>query len=152
YGSQNVGDVEVFYREAGRVGAPVILLLHGFPTASHMFRELIPNLSAHFHLIAPDLPGFGQTKAPPRGDFSYTFDALADVVGGFVGAVGLERFAVYIFAYGAPVGLRLAMKHPERISAISAQSGNACSDGFSDEWGAWEAYWRAPSATNREAC
>jgi pimeloyl-ACP methyl ester carboxylesterase len=152
YRRQNVGDVELFYREAGRVGAPVILLLHGFPTASHMFRELIPDLSEHFHLIAPDLPGFGQTKAPPRGDFPYTFDALADVVDGFVDAIGLERFSLYIFDYGAPVGLRLAMKHPERITAIISQNGNAYAEGFSDEWGPWEAYWREPSATNREAC
>ncbi|MCM8732512.1 alpha/beta fold hydrolase [Hephaestia sp. GCM10023244] len=152
YHRQQVGDVEVFYREAGRVGAPVILLLHGFPTASHMFRELLPDLSAHFHLIAPDLPGFGQTKAPPRGDFPYTFDALAEVIDGFVDAIGLERFALYIFDYGAPVGLRLAMNHPERITAIISQNGNAYTDGFSDEWGDWQAYWREPTAENREAC
>jgi pimeloyl-ACP methyl ester carboxylesterase len=152
YHTQKVGNVEVFYREAGRPGAPVLLLLHGFPTASHMFRDLIPHLSADFHLIAPDLPGFGQTKAPPRGRFPYTFDALADVIEGFVDAIGLERFALYIFDYGAPVGLRLAMKYPDRITAIISQNGNAYLDGFSDEWGPWEAYWRDPSATNREAC
>jgi len=152
YGRKKVGDVELFYREAGRVGAPVILLLHGFPTASHMFRELLADLSEHFHLIAPDLPGFGQTKTPPRGTFTYSFDSLAEIISGFVDGVGLERFALYIFDYGAPVGLRLAMKHPERISAIISQNGNAYSEGFSDEWGPWEAYWREPSATNREAC
>ena len=152
YRRQKVGDVDLFYREAGPVDAPVILLLHGFPTASHMFRDLIPQLADRFRVIAPDLPGFGQTKAPPRGTFAYTFDALATVVGGFVEALGLTRYALYIFDYGAPVGLRLAMRHPERVSAIVSQNGNAYVEGFSDQWGPWEAYWRDPSASNREAC
>lgn len=152
YGFQTVGDVEVFYREAGPRDAPVLLLLHGFPSASHMFRDLIPLLSNRFRLIAPDLPGFGQTKAPPRGAFDYTFDNLSDVIEGFTAAMSLERYAIYIFDYGAPVGLRLAMRHPEKISAIISQNGNAYEDGFSDEWGPWETYWREPSAANREAC
>ena len=152
YGFQQVGDVDVFYREAGPSDAPVILLLHGFPTASHMFRDLIPLLSDRFRLIAPDLPGFGQTKAPPRGRFGYTFDRLANVIEGFTDAMSLDRYALYIFDYGAPVGLRLAMGHPERVSAIISQNGNAYVEGFSDEWGPWEAYWREPSAANREAC
>lgn len=152
YGYQPVGDVEVFYREAGPVDAPVILLLHGFPTASHMFRDLIPLLADRFRVIAPDLPGFGQTKAPPRGAFDYTFDRLADVIEGFTEAMSLDRYALYIFDYGAPVGLRLAMRHPERVSAIITQNGNAYEEGFSDEWGPWQAYWRDPSAANREAC
>lgn len=152
YGFQSVGDVEVFYREAGPRDAPVLLLLHGFPTASHMFRDLIPLLSDRFRLIAPDLPGFGKTKAPPRGTFDYTFDNLADVIDGFTEAMSLERYALYIFDYGAPIGLRLAMRHPEKMSAIISQNGNAYVDGFSDEWGPWEAYWREPSAANREAC
>ena len=152
YGFQTVGDVEVFYREAGPTNAPVILLLHGFPTASHMFRDLIPQLSDRYRLIAPDLPGFGQTKAPPRGTFDYTFDHLADVIEGFTEALSLDRYALYIFDYGAPVGLRLALRHPERVSAIVSQNGNAYLDGFSDEWGPWQAYWREPSAANREAC
>ena len=152
YGFQTVGDVEVFYREAGPTNAPVILLLHGFPTASHMFRDLIPRLSDRYRLIAPDLPGFGQTKAPPRGTFDYTFDHLADVIEGFTEALSLDRYALYIFDYGAPVGLRLALRHPERVSAIVSQNGNAYLDGFSDEWGPWQAYWREPSAANREAC
>lgn len=152
YRTQPVGDVDVFYREAGPADAPVILLLHGFPSASHMFRDLIPQLADRYRVIAPDLPGFGQTKAPPRGDFTYSFDALADVIEGFVDAIGLERFALYIFDYGAPTGLRLAMKHPERIRAIITQNGNAYEEGFSDQWGPWEAYWREPSAANREAC
>lgn len=152
YRRQQVGDVEVFYREAGAPDAPVILLLHGFPSASHMFRDLIPELADQYRLIAPDLPGFGQTVAPPRGAFTYSFDALAEVVGGFVDALGLDRYALYIFDYGAPVGLRLAMRHPDRVAAIISQNGNAYVEGFSGEWGAWEAYWRDPSDANREAC
>ncbi|MBE0563538.1 MAG: alpha/beta hydrolase [Ochrobactrum anthropi] len=152
YKSRQVGDVNVFYREAGPVDAPVILLLHGFPTASHMFRDLIPRLADRYRLIAPDLPGFGQTKAPPRGTFDYSFDRLADVIEGFTEALSLDRYALYIFDYGAPVGLRLATRHPERVSAIISQNGNAYVDGFSDQWGPWEAYWRDASDANREAC
>lgn len=149
---RQVGPVEVFYREAGPADAPVLLLLHGFPSASHMFRNLIPLLADRYRVVAPDLPGFGQTKAPARGDFRYTFDNLADVVGGFVEALGLRRYAMYIFDYGAPVGLRLAMRHPERVTAIVSQNGNAYEEGFSDGWGDWQAYWRDPSPANREKC
>jgi pimeloyl-ACP methyl ester carboxylesterase len=152
YRKQQVRDVNVFYREAGPVDAPVILLLHGFPTSSHMFRNLIPQLADRFRVIAPDLPGFGQTKAPQRGRFMYTFDALADVLAGFVDAIGLSRYALYVFDYGAPTGFRLAMGHPERVTAIISQNGNAYLDGFSDQWGPWEAYWRDPTDANREAC
>jgi pimeloyl-ACP methyl ester carboxylesterase len=152
YRTVEVDGVQVFYREAGSRSNPTLLLLHGFPSASHMFRDLIPLLADRFHLVAPDLPGFGQTKAPPRGAFDYTFDRLAEVIEGFTRAVGLERYALYIFDYGAPVGLRLAMRHPERVSAIVSQNGNAYLDGFSDQWGTWQAYWREPSAANREAC
>ena len=152
YRTQKLGDVEVFYREAGPADAPVILLLHGFPSASHMFRDLIPALADGYRVIAPDLPGFGQTKAPARGEFNYSFDALAEVVEGFVEVIGLQRYALYIFDYGAPVGLRLAMRHPERVTAIISQNGNAYLEGFSDQWGAWQAYWRDPSDANREAC
>jgi len=152
YSTQKVQDVDVFYREAGPVGAPVVLLLHGFPTASHMFRDLIPELSERYHVIAPDLPGFGQTKAPPRGTFDYSFDALANVIGDFVDALGLTRYALYIFDYGAPVGLRVAMRHPERVSAIVSQNGNAYVEGFSDQWGPWQTYWRDPNGLNRDAC
>lgn len=152
YRTQKVGEVEMFYREAGPADAPAMLLLHGFPSASHMFRDLIPLLADRYRVIAPDLPGFGQTKAPRRGAFTYSFDALADVLGGFVDALGLTAYALYIFDYGAPVGLRLAIRHPERVTAIISQNGNAYLDGFSDEWGAWQAYWREPSDANREAC
>lgn len=152
YRSQQVGDVDVFYREAGPADAPVILLLHGFPTASHMFRDLIPLLADRYRLVAPDLPGFGQTKAPARGTFDYTFDRLAQVIEGFTEALSLNRYTLYIFDHGAPVGLRLAMRHPDRVSAIISQNGNAYTDGFSDQWGPWEAYWRDGSDANREAC
>src|SRR5690242_7220138 len=112
YATRQVGDVEVFYREAGPKDAPVVLLLHGFPTASHMFRDLIPLLAGRYRAIAPDLPGFGNTKAPPRGGFTYTFDNLAHVVTGFIESLGLECYALYAFDYGAPTGFRVALAHP----------------------------------------
>lgn len=152
YKTQKVQDVEVFYREAGSKEAPVLLLLHGFPSSSHMFRDLIPLLADRYRVIAPDLPGFGRTISPQRGDFAYTFDNLADVIIGFTEALGLSRYALYVFDYGAPVGFRMATANPERLTAIISQNGNAYIDGFSDEWTAWEAYWRDPSAQNREAC
>lgn len=152
YGFIQVDNVEVFYREAGPSDAPVILLLHGFPTASHMFRDLIPLLADRFRLIAPDLPGFGQTKSPPRGEFEYTFDHLAEVIEGFTVAMSLHQYAMYVFDYGAPVGYRIAMRNSDRIWAIISQNGNAYVEGFSDQWGPWETYWRDPSASNREAC
>ncbi|GGE05988.1 hydrolase [Aureimonas endophytica] len=152
YRTVAVDGVEVFYREAGRRSQPTLLLLHGFPTSSHMFRDLIPLLADRYHLVAPDLPGFGQTKAPPRGVFDYTFDRLADVIEGFTEALSLDRYALYVFDYGAPVGLRLATRHPERVSAIVSQNGNAYLEGFSDQWGPWEAYWQEPSEANRDAC
>jgi pimeloyl-ACP methyl ester carboxylesterase len=152
YQTIQVGDVEVFYREAGPADAPVILLLHGFPTSSHMFRDLIPELSRTYRVIAPDLPGFGNTIAPPRGRFDYTFDNLAKVVDGFTEALHLSRYALYIFDYGAPTGLRLAMAHPERITAIVSQNGNAYIEGLSDFWAPWQTYWREPTPEHREAC
>ena len=152
YATQTVGDVEVFYREAGPADAPVVVLLHGFPTAGHMFRDLIPILAGRYRVIAPDLPGFGNTKAPPRGTFDYTFDNLARVIDGFIEAIGLQRYALYIFDYGAPTGLRIAMAHPERVTAIVSQNGNAYLDGFSDGWGPWQTYWREPTPAHREAC
>ncbi|MBY5393278.1 alpha/beta hydrolase (plasmid) [Rhizobium johnstonii] len=152
YKTQQVGDVNVFYREAGPRTAPVLLLLHGFPSSSHMFRDLIPQLADRYRVIAPDLPGFGYTQAPERGVFDYTFDNLANVIDGFTQALSLDRYALYVFDYGAPTGYRLAAAHPERVTAIISQNGNAYLDGFSDEWGAWEAYWRNPSPENREAC
>ena len=152
YKHQPVVDANVFYREAGPADAPVILLLHGFPSASHMFRDLIPLLADRFRVIAPDLPGFGNTQAPPRGEFAYTFDNLAAVIDGFVEALGLSRFAMYVFDYGAPVGFRVAMAHPERITAIISQNGNAYLEGLSDGWKPWQDYWRDPTPAHREAC
>lgn len=152
YRKQAVGNVEVFYREAGPRNGPVLLLLHGFPTSSHMFRDLIPLLADRYRVIAPDLPGFGYTKTPGRTEFDYTFDNLARVIEDFTKALGLERYALYVFDYGAPVGLRLAAKHPERVTALISQNGNAYVEGFSDEWGPWQTYWSDPNPQNREAC
>lgn len=152
YRFQTVGETDVFYREAGPADAPVVLLLHGFPTASHMFRDLIPELAGRFRVIAPDLPGFGNTRAPGRDRFAYTFDRLAAVIDGFTEALGLTSYALYIFDYGAPVGLRLALAHPGRVAAIVSQNGNAYEEGLSDNWGPWRAYWADPSAERREAC
>jgi pimeloyl-ACP methyl ester carboxylesterase len=152
YQSTTADDVDVFYREAGSANAPAIILLHGFPTSSHMFRDLIPLLAATHRVIAPDLPGFGQTKAPPRGQFDYSFDNLARVIDGFLISMKLDRYALYVFDYGAPVGLRVAMAHPEKVTAIISQNGNAYLEGLSDAWGPWQTYWREPTAANREAC
>jgi pimeloyl-ACP methyl ester carboxylesterase len=152
YHTQTVGEAEVFYREAGPKNAPVILLLHGYPTSSHMFRDLIPRLSDRFRLIAPDLPGFGLTKVPPRGQFAYTFDNLAAIINSFIEALGIAKYAIYIFDFGAPTGLRLAYMHPERVTAIITQNGNAYEEGLGPLWALFEKYWRDPSQENRDAC
>lgn len=152
YRQQKVGEVDVFYREAGPKGGPILLLLHGFPSSSHMFRDLIPKLADHYRVIAPDLAGFGQTKTPSRGQFEFTFDNLFKVVEGFTEALALNKYVLYVFDYGAPVGYRLAVAHPERVQAIVSQNGNAYVEGFSEAWGPWENYWHAPTPENREAC
>ena len=131
--------------------APALLLLHGFPSASHMFRDLIPLLADRFHIIAPDLPGFGQSEMPARSKFSYTFDNIAGVIDRFTEVVGLKRFAIYVFDYGAPAGFRIATKHPDRITAILSQNGNAYEEGLSEGWNPIRAYWKDPSQANREA-
>jgi pimeloyl-ACP methyl ester carboxylesterase len=151
YRSVDVDGTAIFYREAGRADAPAILLLHGFPSAGHMFRDLIPQLAGDFRVVAPDLPGFGQSAAAQRDTFAYTFEHLAQVIGRFTELVGLTRFALYVFDYGAPVGLRLALAHPERICAIVSQNGNAYVEGLSDGWNPIERYWRAPTEENRAA-
>ena len=147
----DVNGTDIFFREAGDRGRPSVLLLHGFPSSSHMFRDLIPELADQYHVIAPDLPGFGQSAMKARDAFSYTFDNIADVIDRFTEVVGLSRFAIYIFDYGAPVGLRIAARHPERITAIITQNGNAYLDGLSDAFNPVRAYWADPSATNRAA-
>jgi pimeloyl-ACP methyl ester carboxylesterase len=149
YGRADVDGLKVFYREAGRLDAPALLLLHGFPSAGHMFRELIPALSDRFRVVAPDLPGFGQSDMPSRHKFSYTFGKLAEVIERFTEVIGLRRFAIYVFDYGAPTGFRLAIRHPERIAAIISQNGNAYEEGLSEGWNPIRAYWQDPSQAHR---
>jgi pimeloyl-ACP methyl ester carboxylesterase len=151
YRSTDVNGLKVFYRESGHSGDPKLLLLHGYPSASHMFRDLIPQLADRFHVIAPDLLGFGQSDMPSRDSFTYTFEALTDVLDGFTDAVGLDRYALYVFDYGAPTGFRLAVRRPERITAIVTQNGNAYEEGLSDGWNPIRAYWKAPTQANRDA-
>ena len=151
YRTADVDGLTIFYREAGAADAPVLLLLHGFPSASHMFRDLIPLLADRFRIIAPDLPGFGQSDMPPRSDFTYTFDRVADVIDRFTEVIGLKRFAIYVFDYGAPTGFRIAARHPDRITAIVSQNGNAYEEGLSDGWTPIRAYWQDPSQANRDA-
>jgi len=151
YRTQEVHGLKIFYREAGASDAPAILLLHGFPTSSHMFRDLIPLLAPHYRVIAPDLPGFGFSDAPERSRFTYTFDRLTDVIEQFTDRLGLTRYAMYIFDYGAPVGLRLAIRHPERVTAIITQNGNAYEEGLSTGWNPIQKYWEAPTPENRAA-
>jgi pimeloyl-ACP methyl ester carboxylesterase len=151
YQYSTVDGHKLFYREAGSKTAPAILLLHGFPTSSHMFRNLIPVLADRYYVVAPDLPGFGFSDAPDRKQFRHTFAHLAKIIGGFTEAIGLERFAIYVFDYGAPVGLRLALAHPERVTAIISQNGNAYEEGLSAGWNPIQKYWKEPNAENRAA-
>jgi pimeloyl-ACP methyl ester carboxylesterase len=145
YKTVKVGDLDVFYREAGPKDGPTILLLHGFPTSSQMFRNLIPALADRYHVVAPDYPGFGHSSMPSRDNFSYTFDNLAKVIDEFTEKVGLTRYALYVQDYGAPVGFRLAVKHPERVTAIVVQNGNAYDEGLdNDFWKPLKAYWKEP--------
>jgi pimeloyl-ACP methyl ester carboxylesterase len=151
YQHATVDGSKIFYREAGPKTAPTILLLHGFPTSSHMFRDLIPALADRYHLVAPDLPGFGFSDAPDRKKFQYTFENLAKVIDQLTQALGLERYAIYVFDYGAPVGFRLALAHPERITAIISQNGNAYEEGLSQGWNPIQKYWKEPTPENRAA-
>lgn len=147
----DVDGLKLFYREAGDASRPTVLLLHGFPSASHMFRDLIPELAGKYHVVAPDLPGFGQTEQPSRDKFNYTFENLTKVIARFTEVIGLNKFALYVFDYGAPVGFRLAVKHPERITAIVTQNGNTYLEGVSSAFAPVQAYWNDPSQANRDA-
>jgi len=151
YRTASVDRLNVFYREAGDPMAPTVLLLHGFPTSSHMYRDLIPGLADRYHVVAPDLPGFGFTDAPDRTGFKYSFEHLAGVIERFTEVVGLSCYALYVFDYGAPVGFRLAVRHPERTTALISQNGNAYLEGLSESWNPIQAYWRDPSPENRAA-
>lgn len=146
-----VDGLDIAYREAGPENAPVVLLLHGYPTSSSMFRELIPRLADRYHVIAPDYPGFGQSAMPSRKDFAYTFENFAKLTGKFADAKGLRSYALYLMDYGAPVGYRLALAHPERVTALIIQNGNAYDEGLREFWDPIKKYWRAPSGENREA-
>jgi pimeloyl-ACP methyl ester carboxylesterase len=143
--------LNVFYREAGDPSAPAILLLHGFPTSSLMFRELIPRLAQKYRVVAPDLPGFGFTEVPADRNYTYTFESIAETIDAFTETVGLKRYAIYIFDYGAPTGLRLALRHPERITAVVSQNGNAYLEGLGDAWDPIKAYWKEPTQEHRDA-
>jgi pimeloyl-ACP methyl ester carboxylesterase len=150
YYTVKAGALNIFYREAGPKNAPTILLLHGYPTSSFMFRNLIPILSEKYHVIAPDLPGFGFSDAPTRQEYQYTFDNMAKTMQAFIDEIKLKRFAVYIFDYGAPVGLRLAMNNPEKITGIISQDGNAYEEGLSTGWNPIQQYWQNPTQQNRD--
>src|SRR5262249_25421740 len=143
--------VDVFYREAGPSDAPVVLLLHGFPTSSHMFRHLIPALADRWRVIAPDYPGFGQSGMPDRRSFAYTFDRFGEIVGALLERLGVRRFAMYVMDYGAPVGWRLALAHPDRVAALVVQNGNAYEEGLGEFWDPIKAYWRDGSDAHRHA-
>jgi len=151
YRTAKVGELDVFYREAGPRDAPAILLLHGFPTSSHMFRNLIPRLGERYRVIAPDYPGFGQSSMPSRSEFNYTFDNLASVVDEFTRRVGLSEFVAYLQDYGAPIGFRIASAQPERIRGLIIQNGNAYDEGLREFWKPLKAYWAQPSSANRQA-
>jgi len=151
YRRASVAGNQIFYREAGSKTNPTLLLLHGFPTSSHMFRNLLPILAGEYHVVAPDLPGFGFSDAPDRNQFRYTFENLSKTIGRFTEVIGLDRFAIYVFDYGAPVGLRLALAHPDKITAIISQNGNAYEEGLSQGWNPIQKYWQEPTTANRDA-
>ena len=146
-----IDGVNIFYREAGPKDAPVVLLLHGFPTSSHMFRNLIPALADRYHVIAPDYPGYGQSDMPDRTKFAYTFDRFAELVDGLLDQLGVTRYAMYVMDYGAPVGWRLALKHPERVTGLIVQNGNAYDEGLKEFWDPIKKYWADGSDASRQA-
>ena len=150
YNKLNVNEVEIFYRESGDASNPTMVLFHGFPSASHMFRDLIPMLEDKFHLIAPDYPGFGQSESPARETFSYTFDQIAKIMDLFIDALGISKLYMYVFDYGAPIGFRIAVKHPDRILGIISQNGNIYEEGLGKKWEARAEYWKNPTSELRE--
>ena len=151
YKTAKVNSLDIFYREAGPKNAPTLLLLHGFPTSSHMFRNLIPALADKYHIIAPDYPGYGYSAMPPVGEFDYTFENLTDIVDGLVQQLGIERYSLYVMDYGAPVGFRLAVRHPERVQSLIVQNGNAYEEGLLEFWKPFRAYWKDRSEENAVA-
>ena len=151
YRTKKVEGVDIFYREAGPVDGPVVLLLHGFPTSSHMFRNLIPLLADRYRVIAPDYPGFGQSASPDRSQFKYSFARYADLIGGLTEQLGAKRYAMYVMDYGAPVGYRMAIKHPDRVTGLIVQNGNAYTEGLGAFWDPIKAYWASPTDANRQA-
>jgi len=151
YNTARIGDLDIFYRDAGPKDAPVLLLLHGFPTSSNMFRQLIPRLASSFRLIAPDYPGYGQSSTPDRQDFAYTFANMAGLVDQLLDQLKIRKYALYVMDYGAPIGYRLALLHPERVSALVIQNGNAYEEGLSKFWDPIKQYWRDPTQENRRA-
>ncbi len=151
YRTAKIDDLDIFYRESGPVGAPTVLLLHGFPTSSHMFRDLIPELSDRYHVIAPDYPGYGLSSMPSVNEFNYTFDRLAEVIDAFIQKVGVERYSLYVMDYGAPIGYRIAAAHPERVQALIVQNGNAYEEGLRDFWDPIKAYWKDRTEVNADA-
>ena len=151
YRTVEIDGLEIFYREAGPPDAPTIILLHGFPTSSHMFRNLIPDLADEFHLVAPDYPGYGNSSMPSMDDFDYTFDSLAEVVEKLIEKLGLKRYSLYLMDYGAPVGYRIAVKSPHRVDALIVQNGNAYEEGLREFWDPIKAYWESPTPQNGNA-
>jgi pimeloyl-ACP methyl ester carboxylesterase len=151
YQSETIDGVNVFYREAGPSDAPIVLLLHGFPTSSHMFRNLIPILAQKYRVVAPDYPGFGESDSPDRAAFSYGFQRYADMIDALLGRLNIDRFAMYVMDYGAPVGYRLALKNPARVTGLIVQNGNAYTEGLREFWDPIKAYWADQSVKNREA-
>lgn len=150
YNKVKISGLEIFYREAGSPDKPTMILFHGFPSSSHMFRDLMPMLQNNFHLIAPDYPGFGQSDIPSRKNFTYTFDNLAEVIDEFINVINVEKFYMYVFDYGAPIGFRIAMKHPEKILGIISQNGNVYAEGLGKKWEARAEYWKNPTNELRE--
>jgi pimeloyl-ACP methyl ester carboxylesterase len=151
YHTVSVNGLDISYREAGPKSAPTVLLLHGFPTSSNMFRNLIPSLAETFHVVAPDYPGFGGSSAPDHKSFSYTFENLTNIIEQFVETLGLDSYSLYVFDYGAPIGYRLALRRPERVQALLVQNGNAYEEGLLEFWDPIKKYWADPSSENREA-